>query len=64
MLRNEHYLGYIVFGKKKRKKVVENGIIVDKWTRNESYGLYLYLRTHLIWPRKDYLEIQEDLQKR
>lgn len=40
MLRNEHYLGYIVFGKKKRKKVVENGIIVDKWTRNESYGLY------------------------
>lgn len=42
MLRNEHYLGYIVFGKSRRSKAVENGNVVNKWIRNEpgSYKLY------------------------
>lgn len=40
MLRNEHYIGMIVSGKCKRKKVIENGIVVDKWDDRRAHGDY------------------------
>ena len=34
MLRNEHYLGNIVFGKKRRQKVLDSGNVTLKWVHN------------------------------
>lgn len=34
MLRNEHYLGRIVYGKSRRLKTLENGTVSLKWTYN------------------------------
>lgn len=47
MLRNEHYIGMIVVGKTKRKKVMENGVLVEKWENRQSSGDYdLYTGVH------------------
>lgn len=47
MLRNEHYIGMIVVGKTRRKKVMEKGILVDKWENRQFSGDYtLYPGVH------------------
>jgi hypothetical protein len=47
MLRNEHYIGLIVEGKCRRKKVLENGVLVDKWDNHKFRGDYnLYPGKH------------------
>lgn len=46
MLRNEHYLGYIVYGKKRREKVMQDGIVIDKWKHRDKLDYELYPGKH------------------
>lgn len=46
LLRNEHYLGYIVYGKRKREKVLQDGVLVDKWKNRTSDDYELYPGKH------------------
>ena len=46
MLRNEHYLGYIVYGKTKREKVFQDGMLVDKWMYHAKGDYDLYPGKH------------------
>lgn len=46
MLRNEHYLGFIVHGKTVRKKVLIDGVLTDKWQHHEQGDYNLYPGKH------------------
>ena len=46
MLKNEHYLGYIVFGKSKRQKVIKDGRVVEKWKYNDAGEYQLFKGKH------------------
>lgn len=64
LLRNEHYLGYIVYGKRKREKVLQNGILVDKWKRYEKGEYELYPGKHPALITQEVFELaQEKLAK-
>lgn len=60
MLRNEHYMGYIIYGKKARKKILENGMLVDKW-QNHSDGSYqLFPGKHSALISKETFELAQE----
>lgn len=64
LLRNEHYLGYIVYGKRKREKVLQNGVLVDKWKRYDKGEYELYPGKHTALITQEVFDLaQEKLAK-
>ncbi|MCI9617830.1 MAG: recombinase family protein [Eubacterium sp.] len=64
MLRNEHYLGYIVCGKTKREKVFQDGMLVDKWMYHAKGDYDLYPGKHPALVAQEVFDLaQEKLAK-
>lgn len=60
MLKNEHYLGYIVYGKTVRRKVLQDGVLIDKWQYHEKGDYELYPGKHPALVSQEVFDIAQD----